>query len=226
MLTACVSAIWLGILTSISPCPMATNIAAVSFISKSPGSPLRIIITGILYAAGRMLAYLLLGWLLVACCLSASSMSQLLQRYMNQALGPLLVIVGMVLLGLIEVKPREAGAGDRMKRAVDLFGVWGALPVGFVFAASMCPVSAAIFFGSLLSLAIRMESAVAVPVLYGAGTAVPVLFLSMLLAVGGRKIGTAFNKAALFERWARIVTGAVIIVVGVYYALRYIFDVF
>jgi len=98
---ALTSAFWLGILTSISPCPLATNIAAISFVGRRVDSPRKVLISGLLYTAGRMFTYMVLGMVLVASLLSAPSLSHTLQKYMNLALGPLLIVVGMVLLELI-----------------------------------------------------------------------------------------------------------------------------
>ena len=96
------SAFWLGILTSISPCPLATNIAAISFVGRRVGSPAKVFLAGLLYTAGRTLTYLVLGVLLVSSLLSAPYLSHVLQKYMNKALGPILILVGMVLVELIQ----------------------------------------------------------------------------------------------------------------------------
>ena len=102
LILALSSALWLGILTSISPCPLATNVAAISFISRRIDNPRMVLATGLLYTAGRTLAYLVLGIILVASLLSAPAVSHALQKYMNKILGPILILVGMILLELIE----------------------------------------------------------------------------------------------------------------------------
>lgn len=220
---AVASAVWLGILTSISPCPMATNIAAISYIGKRVGSPRLVLASGLLYVLGRVLAYLGLGMLIVASVLSIPDLSYFLQLYMNRFLGPILVVVGMVLLGLIRVRLPGAGISDRMQRRVERYGVWGAGLLGLVFALSLCPVSAALFFGSLIPLSVKHNSSLILPSAFGVGTGLPVILFAFLVALGTRYVGAIFDRLTQFELWARRVTGIVFIGVGIYYSLIYIF---
>ena len=220
------SALWLGILTSISPCPLATNIAAVSFVGRGVGSPLRVFLTGLLYTAGRALTYLVLGVLLVSSLLSAPEVSHLLQKYMNKALGPILIVVGMVLLEMIGANLSGSGVSNKMQKRVEAMGMCGALLLGIVFALSFCPLSAALFFGSLIPVAVACESGVVLPSLYGLGTGLPVLVFAVLIAMGAKSVGQAYDKLVPLERWARRITGVVFIGVGIYYCLSQIFGVF
>jgi cytochrome c biogenesis protein CcdA len=222
-LIAAGSAFWLGILTSISPCPLATNIAAISFISRRVNRAHAVLGTGLLYACGRTIVYVLLAVLLVGSVLSAPSVSHLLQKYMNKALGPLLILVGMVLLGLIQIRTRGTSLGDSMGERAQRWGVWGGLLLGVVFALAFCPASAALYFGSLLPISIRYESPFFLPAAYGVGTALPVVLFAVAIAAGAGAVGKAFQKVSAFERWARIVTGAVFVLVGVYFCLVFIF---
>ena len=219
------TALWLGILTSITPCPLATNIAAISFIGKRVDSPLKVFSAGVLYTLGRTLTYLALGVIIVAGLLSVPSASHFLQTYMNRILGPVLIIAGMFLLELIELNLFRIGVGDGMRDRAERYGVWGAGLLGILFALTFCPVSAALFFGSLIPLAVKYESSVALPSLYGIGTGLPVLLFAVLIAFGVQKVGAAFNRIKQFELWARRVTGTVFIAVGIYYCLKFIFQV-
>ena len=217
------AAFWLGILTSISPCPLATNIVAISFVGRRLGSPAKVFLGGILYTAGRTLTYLVLGVLLVSSLLSAPYLSHFLQKYMNKALGPILILVGMVLVELIQFNFFGSGVSEKMQKRVEALGILGALLLGVVFALSFCPVSAALFFGSLLPLALQYESAIILPSAYGVATGIPVLVFAILIALGAKRVGEAFNKLAHFEKWARRITGSIFILVGVYYCLAHIF---
>lgn len=219
------SALWLGLLTSISPCPLATNIAAISFVGRSAGKPSAVLLSGLLYTLGRVLAYALLGALVVASVLSAPGVSVWLQRNLNLFLGPLLVLVGMVLLGLIEL-PVSTGAGlaafhDRVQK----LGILGAGLLGLLFALSFCPVSAALFFGSLIPLAISEQSPLLLPAVYGVGTGVPVLAFALILIFGAKSLGTAFQKLTGIERWLRQGTGIAILLIGIYLTLQHVFRV-
>ena len=176
------SALWLGILTSISPCPLATNIAAISYIGRKVGNSRQVFLTGLLYTLGRTVAYLALAFVLVASVLSVPQISMFLQKYMHLALGPILIIVGMFLLGLIELNLGGGGMSEGLQKRVDALGIWGALLLGIVFALTFCPTSAALFFGSLVPLSLKLNSSVTLPVVYGIGTALPVLIFAVILA--------------------------------------------
>jgi cytochrome c biogenesis protein CcdA len=224
-LVAAASALWFGILTSISPCPLAMNITAISYIGRRVDNPRRVLSAGLLYTAGRTLTYTALGALLVASLLSAPRLSHILQKYMNLALGPLLIILGMVMLELISFASRGGGVSEKMQRRVDRLGLWGAMLLGIVFALSFCPVSAALFFGSLLTMAVRHESGVILPAVYGIGTGLPVLVFAILIAFGANRLGRAYDRMAAFEFWARRITGVVFIAAGLYYRLTYRFGI-
>ncbi|MBN2561870.1 MAG: sulfite exporter TauE/SafE family protein [Phycisphaerae bacterium] len=220
-----VSAAWLGILTSISPCPLATNVAAISFIGRRIDSPRAVLATGLLYTLGRTLVYVVLGTLLVSSLLSAPIVSHLLQKYMNKLLGPILILVGMVLVGLIQFNTRGSRLGEKVGKRVETWGMWGGLALGVVFALSFCPASAALFFGSLVPLAVKCESPMLSPMVYGVATALPVLVFAILIVLSTRAVGRAFDKITQFEWWARHATGVIFIGVGVYFSLAYIFRV-
>jgi len=220
------TALWLGILTSISPCPLATNIAAISFVGRRLGNAGEVFWTGFLYTLGRTLTYVVLGILLVASITSVPLVSQLLQKYMNKILGPILILVGMFLLEMLTLSFASLGLSEKMQSRIATRGLWGAGLLGAIFALSFCPVSAALFFGSLLPLAIKYESSVLLPLLYGVATGLPVLIFALLVAFGAQSLGRAFNKLTRIEWWARRITGVIFIVVGVYYSLTFIFGVF
>lgn len=217
------SALWFGILTSISPCPLATNITAMSFVGRRVGSPGKVLLAGLLYTVGRALTYLILGSLLVASLLSAPRLSLVLQRTMNKALGPILIVVGVLLLGVIPLRLPTSGLGQHMGERIAKWGPLGALLLGVLFALTFCPVSAAFFFGSLLPLAIEQQSPVLLPALFGIGTAIPVLGFAVAIALGAKSLGKVFGKLTKIERWVRLITGVVFIGVGIYLMLVHIF---
>jgi cytochrome c-type biogenesis protein len=161
------SALWLGLLTSISPCPLATNVAAMSFIGRRVGNARLVVLTGLVYTLGRVVAYVGLGTLLVVGVLSIPQLSQALQQGMAKLLGPLLVVIGMVLLELLTVPTGNLPFAEGLRKRAESWGLLGAGLLGFIFALSFCPVSAALFFGSLVPLAVRFGSRVALPSVYG-----------------------------------------------------------
>lgn len=218
------SALWLGILTSVSPCPLATNIAAISYVGRRIASPRMVLASGVLYTAGRALTYLVLGVLLVESALSAPAVSHFLQKHMNRLLGPLLVLTGMALLELIALPtPRVAVSEERAHRWLQRTGVAGAVGLGMLFALAFCPVSAALFFGGLLPLAVRAQSSVLLPSLYGVGTGLPVLAFALVLTFAAGSVGRAFQRVQDIERWTRRATGVIFLGVGIYFTVVHLF---
>jgi cytochrome c biogenesis protein CcdA len=220
LLLAAGTALWLGILTSISPCPLSTNIAAVSYVGRRVGSGGAVLLSGVLYTAGRSLAYMVLGAASVWSLMSMVSVSSFLQGTFSRLLGPILIVLGLLLLGFFEFKLPSVGVSDTLQERVDRAGLWGAGILGLVFALAFCPVSAGLFFGGLVPLAVERSSPLLLPLVYGIGTALPVIVFATLLAAGARRLGAALDRVQVFERWARRVTAVVFIGVGIYETLR------
>jgi len=212
------SAFWLGLLTSLSPCPLATNVTAVAYIGRLVGRPSRVFWAGLLYTLGRALAYVLLCAVVTWGLLSIPGVSFFLQRRMNQVLGPILLLTGLFLVFAERFKLSSGGGrfSALIQRCADHGGWWGAAPMGFLFALSLCPVSAALFFGSLIPLTVKHKSIMLLPTVYGAGTAVPAVVIAIALSWGGGAVGRAYNRMSGVEHWARWVTATLFILVGVY----------
>lgn len=220
-LIASATALWLGVLTSISPCPLATNIAAISFVGRKVNKRRYVLCTGILYTAGRAITYVALGIVLISSLLAVPSVSNWLQKYMYKLLGPILVLVAIVLLDMLQFGTKGSNLGQWCQQRADKFGLAGALFLGVVFALSFCPVSAALFFGSLIPLSVKQSSAIVLPVIYGVGTALPVFVFGLLIAIGAGSLAKAFQKVTQFEIWARRVTGVIFLLIGVYFTVAY-----
>ncbi|HAM36160.1 MAG TPA: cytochrome C biogenesis protein [Elusimicrobia bacterium] len=219
------TAFWLGILTSISPCPLASNIAALSFCLRGAPAGRGAAAHGAAYSLGRAAAYAGLAMLIAAAGLSIPAASDFLQRYVNQALGPVLILAGGVLLDLIPLgfafwRPSAAWT-SRLARG----GALGSAGMGFLLALAFCPVSAAIFFGALIPLALKSRSFAFLPFVYGLATGLPVLLFAPAIAAGAAALAQSCAKAAALERWTRGATGTVLLILGVYFTLRHIFHV-
>ena len=226
VVAAALSALWLGILTSISPCPLATNIAAVSYIGKRVDSARFAIWTGLLYVLGRIITYVAVGAIVTAGILSIPGVSNFLQKYMNSLLGPILILVGLILLEWLPLNIPGITVSDKMRERASRGSLWGACVLGAVFALSFCPVSAALFFGSLVPLSVQHHSYLLLPSLFGIGTGLPVLAFGIAIAFGAQSVSRLFTGIKQFERWVRIITAIVFIVIGIYMILRYVFFVF
>lgn len=220
------SALWLGILTSISPCPLATNVATLSFLSKRVTHPLAVLISGIAYTLGRMCAYAVLGFLLIHSILAIPQAAQFLQKYMTKALGPILIIAGLILLDLIGLRIPGFSLSEKRHNKFSEYGAFGAFALGFIFALAFCPVSAALFFGSLIPLALKHPLGSALPFVYGAGTGLPVMVFAVAIASGVATLSRWFNRFTKVEYFMRIATGIIFVLVGVYYSGTYILRIF
>ncbi|TWU38205.1 Cytochrome C biogenesis protein transmembrane region [Novipirellula artificiosorum] len=241
-----IAALYLGILTSISPCPLATNIAAISYIGSKVENGRLVIHAGLLYTLGRCVLYISLAGLLTLTSLSIPAVSLFLQKYMHLILGPIFLILGMFLAGLVSVTFGGGMMNEKLQKRVDSMGIWGALLLGILFAVSFCPTSATWFFG-LLALTLGADSGAitsvlsrigltlpsasvpggsfVLPLVYGIGTALPVLVVAFLLAYSAKSLGQTFKVLTQIEWWARMTTGWVFILLGVYFSLSYVFEV-
>lgn len=217
------TALWLGILTSISPCPLATNIAAVSFISKTIAHPRAVLLSGIAYTLGRMIAYAVLGVLIIRSLLSVPTVANFLQRYMNQALGPILVFAGIFLLDVFKFTMPSLPISQHHQERLAGSGLPGAFALGFLFALAFCPLSAALFFGSLIPLAMSSPIGIILPLLYGIGTALPVIVFAIGISEGAATLNHWFGKIMALEKHVRKATGVIFILVGTYYVLSHTF---
>ncbi len=222
---ALLTALWTGVITSVSPCPLATNIAALTHISKHSGAGrLAVLFHGGLYAIGRALAYIVIGFLLVKSLLSAPSFSFYMQKYGNQALSPILVLAGMYMLDMF-------GQGFAGFNLLDLSkfkvkgGALSSFFMGFVFALAFCPISAALYFGVIIPLAAKNSAPFSLPLLYGVGTALPVVGLAVVIDFGLGRISAVTGLAGGFEKHAKPATAWIFIACGVYLGLKYIFGV-
>ena len=217
-------ALWLGVVTSLHPCPMAANVAALAFLASRAGPGRRLLLGGAMYAAGRAATYVALSAGIAAGMLAIPEVSRFCQDYLNKLLGPALILVGMVLLEMLPIPGRTHGDASTLTKS-DRGGLWLALLLGVVLALSFCPISAVLFFGSLIPLCLQQRSYVLLPLAYGVGTALPALLLAALAAAGTDRLGKTLDRLKHVQHITRLGTGLIIIAVGVYYCLAFIFEV-
>ncbi|MFN7021565.1 MAG: aromatic aminobenezylarsenical efflux permease ArsG family transporter [Phycisphaerales bacterium] len=220
MTAALFSAVWLGLLTAISPCPLATNVAAVGFLGRHASRPRRAMLAGLLYVLGRTVCYTTLAAGLSMGLLAAVQTSSTLGRIGGLLIGPVLIVAGTMMLGLIPAPSFGGGSAKVMQRLGSRGDLAGASLLGVLFALSFCPASAAIFFGGLLPLAAKSESVVWVPMAYGASTGVPVFVFALLLAGGSNRIGRLFDRVQQVEKYLRTATAILILGIGIYMTVR------
>jgi len=215
----------LGLQTSISPCPLTTNIAAISYITRKVSKSRDVLFSGLLYTFGRTLAYVLLAMLILSAMLwSGEAMTRFLATQIHGYLGPVLIVIGLMLLGWLSFNIGGV-QGETMQKIADSLGLWSALPLGAIFAMAFCPTSAATFLATI-ALASQFQSNVLFPTVFGIGTAVPVLIFAGIIALNAKLLGKAFSVMSKIDWWMRTTTGTLFITIGVWLALRYVYSVF
>ncbi len=209
-------AFWLGILASLSPCPLATNIAALSYLLQSGTDSRKITLSSFSYVLGRTLVTVLLGILVLRGLFAVPGLSGALQNYMNRYIGPLLMIASIFVLELLSFRsscslflpPQHLGRG------------WaGSFLLGIFFGLALCPVSAALFFGALIPMAIEENSLILLPLLFGIGTGLPVAGVAICTGFGMEFLSGMLLSVESLQRWVRILTGIILLLIGLYFTL-------
>lgn len=210
------SAFLLGLMTAISPCPLATNITAIGYIGKDLTNRNRVFINGIIYTAGRALAYTLLA-MIIFFGADQFSVSAVFQRYGEKILGPLLLLVGVIMLDVIPIRFSGSGRLGARLSEKSAMGYMDVLLLGVVFALAFCPYSGILYFGTLIPLTISSPAGLALPVVFALATGIPVVIFAWLLAYTASGVGKLYAGVKNFEKWFRRVIAGVFIMVGVYY---------
>lgn len=213
------SAFVLGLMTAISPCPLATNITATAFISKNISSKKKVFLSGIMYSLGRAFSYTLIGLILYFGA-SKFHIAKFFQQNGEKYLGPLLIVIGLIMLNIIKLN--FLGKSNFIEKLSDKFsdkGILGSFVIGAIFALAFCPYSGALYFGMLIPMTISSVEGLYLPIVFAIGTGLPVILFTYLLAFATGSIGLFYNKIKTIEKWMRMVAGVVFILTGLYYVL-------
>ncbi len=210
------SAFLLGLMTAISPCPLATNITAIGFISKDITDKKRVFYNGLIYTLGRAISYTLIG-LVFFFGASQLELSGIFQEWGEKLIGPILIIIGLFMLGVINLKIPGVGSLTEMMEKRENKSFWSVLLLGIVFALAFCPYSGVLYFGMLIPMTITKASGLYLPAVFAFATGIPVIIFSWLIAFSFGSLGLVYNKIKTFEKWFRKIIAAVFIVVGAYY---------
>ena len=213
------SAIVLGLMTAISPCPLATNIMAVGFISKDIKDRNKVFVNGLLYTLGRAISYTAIA-LVIYLGADQFKFSGVFQIYGEKLLGPLLIIIGLFMLDVIKIKfPGLSGLTSKME-AKTKWSYADAILLGMIFALAFCPYSGVLYFGMLIPMTITTASGLYLPIVFALATGIPVIVFAWILAYTISGIGSAYNKVRAFEIWFRRFIAVLFIVIGLYYIIR------
>jgi len=211
------TAFLLGILTSISPCPLATNITSIAFISKDIKAPKYTILSGLFYTLGRGISYTLLATLIYF-GFSSFQVSRIFQGWGDKILGPVLIIIGLVMFGIIKINLKNNNQTiEKMKLWLSDKGYLGSLALGMLFALAFCPYSGVLFFGVLIPLVLKSTGGLLLPPLFALGTGLPVIIFAVLLAFSMKTVGRVFSAVQKIEKWLRYGVASIFILTGIYY---------
>jgi len=216
-----IAAFFIGLMTAISPCPLATNITAIAYISKKIDNGKKTLLTGLVYTLGRMFTYVLLASLIVYVGLNVQSISLFLQKYGEKILGPLLIFIGLVMLNIIKFPSLKPGDKmNKVKEKLSEKGYLGSFLLGVLFAFAFCPFSAVLFFGMLIPLALSFSDGILIPSIFALATGLPVIIFAFILTFSVSKVGKIMGKVQTFEKYMRYFISAVFLIVGVYYTWK------
>ncbi|MBU2577675.1 sulfite exporter TauE/SafE family protein [Patescibacteria group bacterium] len=211
------TAFLIGILTSISPCPLATNITAIAFISKEIKTPKNTLLNGLFYTLGRGISYTLLATLIFF-GLSSFQISRIFQGWGDKVLGPVLIIIGLIMFGVIKINFKaKSDKTEKIKAWLSTKGYLGALSLGMLFALAFCPYSGVLFFGMLVPLMLKTAGGLFLPPFFALGTGLPVIIFSFLIVFSMKKMTEAFSVVSKIEKVVRFGVAGVFVVTGIYY---------
>ena len=213
------SAFLLGLMTAISPCPLATNITATAYISKNISSKKKVFLSGIIYSLGRAFSYTAIGLILYFGA-SKFHIAKFFQQNGEKYLGPLLIIIGLLMLNLIRLNfLSKSNFTEKLSEKFSDKGLLGSFVIGILFALAFCPYSGALYFGMLIPMTISSVEGLYLPIVFAIGTGLPVVLFTYLLAFAAGSVSTFYNKIKTIEKWMRVVAGVVFILTGIYYVL-------
>jgi cytochrome c-type biogenesis protein len=215
----CFTALVLGFMTALSPCPLATNITAIGFISKDIENRNRIFITGLLYTLGRAITYTVIP-IIIFLGADQLKFSGFFQRYGEKFLGPLLIIIGLFMLDVIKINFPGINSFTSNLQNKKRWGYLDAVLLGLVFALAFCPYSGVLYFGMLVPITVASPSGLYLPVVFAIATGIPVIFFAWIIAYTVSGVGGVYNKIKIFELWFRRIISILFIIVGIYYIIR------
>ncbi len=215
------TAFLLGLITAISPCPLATNITAIGFISKDIESKHRIFLNGILYTLGRVISYVGIAFIIVPILkegASVYSIQKAISEYGGMILPPALILVGLFMLFKDKLNlPKFGFSGNATN--VKKKGWWGALLLGVLFALAFCPTSGVFYFGMLLPLSVAESEGYLLPLVFAISTGLPVVIVAWILAYSVAGMGKFYKSMQILQKWMNIIIASLFIIVGIYYAI-------
>jgi cytochrome c biogenesis protein CcdA len=217
-----ITAFLLGLMTAISPCPLATNITALAFISKDVENRKKVFLNGLYYTLGRTITYTVIG-LIIYFGASKFHISRAIQSNGEKWIGPVLIIIGIFMLGIVKIPGTSGNLLQKMADKVKVSNGWGPLLLGIIFALAFCPYSGVLYFGMLIPMVLSQASGLALLPDFAIATALPVILLAYFLAYSVGGIGKVYNQIKTIEIWFRKVVAVLFILTGLYFIWIFFF---
>ena len=219
-----VTAMILGILTAVSPCPLATNLTAVAYLGREIDNRRKVFYLGLLYTLGRTIAYSALGAVLIFIIRKgedAFDIQDAISAIGEWILDPALVLIGLFMLfGHLLHLPKFGFSGQASGSWTQ--GALGALILGVLFAMAFCPTSGMLYFGMLIPMSAVESGGYVLPMVYAIATSLPVLVAAWIIAYSMQSLGKVMGKIAVFQRWFNRLVAILFILVGLYYTITII----
>ena len=216
------TAFLLGLITAISPCPLATNVAAIGYIGKEMENRKWIFINGLLYTFGRILAYTILGIVVISIIREGASIfgvQKFVAKYGEMIIGPALLLIGLYMLFGHKLRLPSFGFSGKGGEKIAKNGSWGAFLLGVLFAMAFCPSSGIFYFGMLIPMSATATGGYFLPIIYAIATSLPVIIIAWVLAFGANQIGAVYGKIQMVQRWLNLIVGVLFVAIGVYYCI-------
>lgn len=221
-----VSALLFGLMGTLAPCQLSTNVAALAFLSRGAGNTRRLWGQTLAFISGKVTVYLLVGGGVVLLSLQLNQVSETVIPVVvvaRRALGPLLVIVGLFMLGLVKLPVSLGGRFSAWleNKVGHQQGMIPAYLLGVAFSFTFCPTLFWLFFGLTIPLAIASPGGVLFPGVFALGTVLPVLGLAAVIASGRVNMGAFVKRFKTANVWVQKVVGVIFIVIGLHEAILY-----
>jgi cytochrome c-type biogenesis protein len=212
----------LGLLTAVSPCPLATNITATAFISKNITSKRKVVLSGLLYTFGRVFSYTLIG-ALIYFGLSKFQVAKLFQGNGEKFIGPIMIVIGLIMLDVIKLNfGKTNNLTNQLSEQFKTKGLLGSFLMGALFAMAFCPYSGALFFAMLIPMTLASDLGLVLPVVFSIGTGLPVILFALVIAYSMEKLSYYFKMVTQIEKIMRKVAGITFLLTGLYYINIYL----
>lgn len=213
-----ITVLLLGLVGAASPCQLTCNASALAYVSRNLSDRKETLMQTFAFVMGKVLVYAIIGGTVIYLGIEMSSAYTTVPiiLFVRKAMGPLLILAGIYFLGYLRFR---VFLGDRLsgwvKSKIPQNGKWGAFGLGSAFALAFCPTLLWLFFGLVIPLGIQAGGGgVFLPVVFAVGTAIPFLFLALILADSADMMKKRLKKIRSFNKVVTKIAAIIFILAG------------